>query len=45
MSNTPQGGAIEGKKADDTLMVDQGGRFEKHNYYDFISIVSYREST
>jgi hypothetical protein len=25
MSNTPQGGAIEGSAADDALMVDQGG--------------------
>ena len=25
MSNTPQGGAIEGNAADDALMVDQGG--------------------
>jgi len=24
MNNTPQGGAIEGNAADDTLMVDQG---------------------
>jgi hypothetical protein len=24
MSNTPQGGAIEGNAADDALMVDQG---------------------
>jgi len=24
MSNTPQGGAIEGNTADDALMVDQG---------------------
>jgi hypothetical protein len=24
MINTPQGGAIEGNTADDTLMVDQG---------------------
>ncbi|MFC1821549.1 hypothetical protein ACFL9T_02500 [Thermodesulfobacteriota bacterium] len=26
MSNTPQGGAIDGNAADDTLMVDQAGR-------------------
>jgi hypothetical protein len=28
MSNTPQGGAIEGNAADDALMVDQGYSFE-----------------
>ena len=27
MSNTPQGGAIEGNAADDALMVDQGKAF------------------
>jgi len=27
MNYTPQGGAIEGNAADDTLMVDQGGYF------------------
>jgi hypothetical protein len=27
MSNTPQGGAIEGNAADDALMVDQGKDF------------------
>ena len=27
MSNTPQGGAIEGNAADDALMVDQGPPF------------------
>jgi hypothetical protein len=27
MSNTPQGGAIEGNAADDALMVDQGWFF------------------
>jgi len=26
MSNTPQGGAIEGNAADDALMVDQGNK-------------------
>jgi len=28
MSNTPQGGAIEGNAADDALMVDQGNSSE-----------------
>ncbi|MBW2171012.1 MAG: hypothetical protein JRF69_03360 [Deltaproteobacteria bacterium] len=27
MSNTPQGGAIEGNAADDALMVDQGHEY------------------
>jgi hypothetical protein len=32
MSNTPQGEAIEGNAADDTLMVDQGQLFCLTNY-------------
>ncbi|MBN2061774.1 MAG: hypothetical protein JW882_15285 [Deltaproteobacteria bacterium] len=27
MNNTPQGGAIEGNAADDTLMVNLGGQY------------------
>ena len=39
MSNTPQGGAIEGNAADDALMVDQGGGLiiDTHGQLNYIS--------